>query len=1086
MNGTKHKFSRITAILLSVLMTSEAIFMKTGKKFKCILMAVTMLLSSVCITAAADMTLVTVNPYWKPEGEDRSTLEGAYYELQPDTSDTPEMPDVLKNRKPKHHVFERNEDHSLNFRGELIMPGDTFEFQNDITRDMIYTIDFYGRGDAYIHKEYGREEVYFSEYSPENYGIEVTGSVDITGYDDFDSGDGINLDGKHVTDKFIRTGKNNLNCPIILGPTGGGGDGPYLFFSDHDQRRQHTDVCYTVLAPYYHIYYRFLDEPSESSDYERISYEGFEDFLEYRMNDQKTLFWPTGEFEELDFPQYYWLTDEPYTLTFPNPCYPGRGFDRWNGYDSTLLTTLTTTLTYKDNDPKKTIKNNCTELKVQWTYDVATEIHDPFEYIYEDSDGETKMAVYDNVHIEYRLPEVFEDVNICGAGNLTLTPGIGGNHRTILFDPNGGTINGRDKYLIEVNEVKREDEAKYGENGDSRIPDDGDFGFDINDYIPEKEGDTFLGWCAKDNTLYSSFVTKDSTIEAYRYFWEDDEYGTYTDKYCEQHFYAKWASETDEALEKNGWKITDDGTLFIIDDEGAENWVKALKADSTLASKVKDVKLGYKGESVQTLPAKFLDGCTEVTELVFDEPVAFSAYAFDNCPNLTDVSVNFAVTNSWFSFVQYFGTNKDFTLHVPDEYYEDYKNALGDYAYLLEKPNTQRYKLTVNGTVITDDNLEIKCGDGTAVFDPKTNTLTLTNATLTNSLSPHFANHYNVDTPDAPNGAGGTNNYAVVSQLDKLTVVIEGNVTVNTVVDNAYGSSHEELPYFIYAAGDLEIKGGGTLKATKEDMSFYYKDNETMDFIEYVGPGKVSSYIKGDLTLKDVTTERLYANIDGSFNGENAKLFGGTISVNGDINANNLIVKDFNAPEGDMMLAQELAYIYSNGKTVDLKNCDFDYTVINAFDSEKINITDSKISLTQALEGGQSSKLNITNSDINIIGGMDILGENRMPTNISPDNITLKNAEIIAGGWTDNYIMIKPAENQAVSILGDVNGDGKVTAKDSMQVHRFVIHLAQLDENQQKLADVDKNGKVTAADALVILRYTIGLPTNGLIGELIE
>ena len=82
-------------------------------------MAVSLLLSSVCVTASADMTLIKVEPTIDEYG----LYSESYYELQPDTSDTPEMPDVLKNRKPKHHYFERSDDHSipLNFKPTLLV-----------------------------------------------------------------------------------------------------------------------------------------------------------------------------------------------------------------------------------------------------------------------------------------------------------------------------------------------------------------------------------------------------------------------------------------------------------------------------------------------------------------------------------------------------------------------------------------------------------------------------------------------------------------------------------------------------------------------------------------------------------------------------------------------------------------------------------------------------------------------------------------------------------------------------------------------------------------------------------------------------
>ena len=60
-------------------------------------------------------------------------------------------------------------------------------------------------------------------------------------------------------------------------------------------------------------------------------------------------------------------------------------------------------------------------------------------------------------------------------------------------------------------------------------------------------------------------------------------------------------------------------------------------------------------------------------------------------------------------------------------------------------------------------------------------------------------------------------------------------------------------------------------------------------------------------------------------------------------------------------------------------------------------------------------------------------------------------------------------------MYGDVNGDGKVTARDSMIVQRYAIKLAQLTDEQIKVADVDRNGKVNAKDALYILRSSINL-----------
>lgn len=55
-------------------------------------------------------------------------------------------------------------------------------------------------------------------------------------------------------------------------------------------------------------------------------------------------------------------------------------------------------------------------------------------------------------------------------------------------------------------------------------------------------------------------------------------------------------------------------------------------------------------------------------------------------------------------------------------------------------------------------------------------------------------------------------------------------------------------------------------------------------------------------------------------------------------------------------------------------------------------------------------------------------------------------------------------------ILGDVNGDGYVTASDARLALRSAASLEHLDENSYNAADVDFNGEVSPADARKILR----------------
>lgn len=59
-------------------------------------------------------------------------------------------------------------------------------------------------------------------------------------------------------------------------------------------------------------------------------------------------------------------------------------------------------------------------------------------------------------------------------------------------------------------------------------------------------------------------------------------------------------------------------------------------------------------------------------------------------------------------------------------------------------------------------------------------------------------------------------------------------------------------------------------------------------------------------------------------------------------------------------------------------------------------------------------------------------------------------------------------------ILGDVNGDGEVTARDALMVMRAVNGKVNLTETQKKAADVVADGEITARDALLIQKVVNG------------
>lgn len=114
--------------------------------------------------------------------------------------------------------------------------------------------------------------------------------------------------------------------------------------------------------------------------------------------------------------------------------------------------------------------------------------------------------------------------------------------------------------------------------------------------------------------------------------------------------------------------------------------------------------------------------------------------------------------------------------------------------------DTSYYDLYVNGERFTSDNLTIECGEGTATYDPATQTLALNNASITNAID-----------------YGG-----IHSKLTgDLAITLQGSNSIT--FDDNMG---------IMAAGNIEITGPGNLAINV--------DGETKDGISVTGNGNVS------------------------------------------------------------------------------------------------------------------------------------------------------------------------------------------------------------------------------------------------------
>ena len=62
-----------------------------------------------------------------------------------------------------------------------------------------------------------------------------------------------------------------------------------------------------------------------------------------------------------------------------------------------------------------------------------------------------------------------------------------------------------------------------------------------------------------------------------------------------------------------------------------------------------------------------------------------------------------------------------------------------------------------------------------------------------------------------------------------------------------------------------------------------------------------------------------------------------------------------------------------------------------------------------------------------------------------------------------------------VVVIGEVDGDGVVTAADSLYILRYSVGLEHFTDSQMLASDIDGNGQVDAGDALVALRASVGV-----------
>ncbi len=188
--------------------------------------------------------------------------------------------------------------------------------------------------------------------------------------------------------------------------------------------------------------------------------------------------------------------------------------------------------------------------------------------------------------------------------------------------------------------------------------------------------------------------------------------------------------------------------------------------------------------------------------------------------------------------------------------------------------------------------------------------------------------------------------------------------------------------------------------------------------------------------------------------------------LNANIHYHSRLNETFDEPDTDTDLYR-IDFEFPNGK-VDYEVWDTDQEKSIPIDSDSFVFENNRLVLCVPMPKNNFGRPSYTSIEIEVYGNFD---EYYIGIDENSDYC------IIVEGIRSNLkiVLYYSGETEEIVPYGDVNFDGKVTAKDSLAVQRYSIKLEQLSEYQFISADVDKDGKVNSKDALYILRCSINL-----------
>lgn len=118
------------------------------------------------------------------------------------------------------------------------------------------------------------------------------------------------------------------------------------------------------------------------------------------------------------------------------------------------------------------------------------------------------------------------------------------------------------------------------------------------------------------------------------------------------------------------------------------------------------------------------------------------------------------------------------------------------------------------------------------------------------------------------------------------------------------------------------------------------------------------------------------------------------------------------------------------------------------------------------------SRINKETTKASFISNLDTNGTIRI---IKPDGTELEENELVGTGMSLEVTKDKEKIVLKIAVMGDLNGDGKVTATDLSTLNQTILKLVTLENEYKIAADLDENDKITATDLSTINKILLKL-----------